>query len=71
MTTENLQDIAVELKRFQKKLAEALIEAEKNNLKTEVWNKSKNKTAPVYSNKASAAVKRAAMDLKHELTKIT
>lgn len=51
-----LKEVSVELNRFQKKLALAVKEqSEKSN----------------YSNKHYAASKRAALDLKNELTKLT
>ena len=58
MTQENLSEVKQELKRFEKRLNAAI-------------ERFKNDSYAKYGCKESGAVKRAAMDLKNELTKIT
>jgi hypothetical protein len=57
---QKLLEVQQELKRFTKKLETAI---KNDNLKNEDWSGR--------SNKAFASVKRSALDLKDELTKIT
>jgi hypothetical protein len=57
---QKLLEVQQELKRFTKKLETAI---KNDNLKSEDWSGR--------SNKAFASVKRSALDLKDELTKIT
>lgn len=59
MTIETIQEIEIELARFQKRLSEAKKRIQEDNYSR-------------YSGcKETAALKRAALDLKNELTKIT
>ncbi len=58
MTLQILKDIKPELKRFEKRLHDAI-------------QKLTDDEGAIYGCKETGAVKRAAMDLKRELTKIT
>ena len=58
MEQKTLYEIKVEVKRFSKRLEEAL-------------NRLRNDEMAKYGCKETGAVKRAALDLKNELTKIT
>lgn len=58
MKIEDLKDVSLELKRFEIKLKEAIKRASVDDFF-------------IYGCKESGAVKRAALDLKNELTKIT
>lgn len=58
MTLENIKDVELELKRFQKRL-----EAVKERQKTDTYT--------FYGCSETGALKRAAADLKVELTKLT
>lgn len=61
--SEVLEEVKTETLRFLKKLEEFQKRTERENDKTNEWS--------VASTKENGAVRRAALDLKNELTKIT
>lgn len=58
MTTKELYEVKAEIKRFSKKLEEVLVRLQNDDMAK-------------YGCKETGAIRRAALDLKNELTKIT